>query len=97
MGWSLAHHSLLSSFDVSSAYWVVLYSLLLLGFVRLSWHGVRGRSLRRGRLVLWRAIRATAAIVSMVARAVRDRAGGAAASDARHPLSRPLCAPRRSR
>jgi cellulose synthase (UDP-forming) len=49
MGWSLAHHSLLSSFDVSSAYWVVLYSVLLLGFVRLSWHGVRRPSLRRGR------------------------------------------------
>jgi cellulose synthase (UDP-forming) len=66
MGWSLAHHSLLNSFDVSSAYWVVLYTLLLLGFVRLSWHGVPRPSLRRGRLVLWRAIRATAAIVSMV-------------------------------
>ncbi len=66
MGWSLAHHSLLSSFDVSSAYWVVLYSLLLLGFVRLSWHGVSRPSLRRGRLVLWRTIRATAAIVLVV-------------------------------
>jgi cellulose synthase (UDP-forming) len=40
MAWSLAHHGLLSSFDVSSAYWVLLYGLLLLGFVRLSWHGV---------------------------------------------------------
>ncbi len=46
MLWSLAHHRLLSSFDVSSAYWVVLYSLLLLGFVRLSWHGVTAPSLR---------------------------------------------------
>jgi cellulose synthase (UDP-forming) len=52
MGWSLAHHSLLNSFDVSSAYWVVLYSLLLLGFVRLSWHGVPRPSLRRARLAL---------------------------------------------
>jgi hypothetical protein len=42
----------MSSFDVSSAYWVVLYSLLLLGFVRLSWHGVPRPSLRRARLVL---------------------------------------------
>ncbi len=41
MAWSLAHHGLLSSFDVGSAYWAVLYSLLLLGFVRLGWHGVR--------------------------------------------------------
>ncbi len=38
--WSLAHHGLLSSFDVGSAYWAGLYSLLLLGFVRLSWHGL---------------------------------------------------------
>jgi hypothetical protein len=30
-----------TSFDVGSAYWAGLYSLLLLGFVRLSWHGVR--------------------------------------------------------
>jgi cellulose synthase (UDP-forming) len=52
MGWSLAHHSLLNSFDVSSAYWVVLYSLLLIGFVRLSWHGVTRPSLRRGPLAL---------------------------------------------
>ncbi|MGH2854326.1 MAG: glycosyltransferase [Solirubrobacteraceae bacterium] len=52
MGWSLAHHSLLNSFDVSSAYWVVLYSLLLLGFVRLSWHGVPRPSVHRGRLVV---------------------------------------------
>jgi cellulose synthase (UDP-forming) len=49
MSWSLAHHSLLNSFDVSSAYWVVLYTLLLLGFVRLSWHGVARPSLRPGR------------------------------------------------
>lgn len=54
MGWSLAHHSLLNSFDVSSAYWVVLYSVLLLGFVRLSWHGVARPSLRRGRLAIRR-------------------------------------------
>jgi hypothetical protein len=40
MAWSLAHHSVLSSFDVGTAYWAVLYSLLLAGFVRLSWHGV---------------------------------------------------------
>jgi cellulose synthase (UDP-forming) len=48
MAWSLAHHGLLSSFDVSSAYWVVLYSLLLLGFVRLSWHGIQWPGLRVG-------------------------------------------------
>jgi cellulose synthase (UDP-forming) len=40
MAWSLLSHSVLSSFDVGSAYWAVLYSLLLIGFVRLSWHGV---------------------------------------------------------
>jgi cellulose synthase (UDP-forming) len=38
--WSLAHHGLLSSFDIGSAYWTGLYSLLLLGFIRLSWHGL---------------------------------------------------------
>jgi cellulose synthase (UDP-forming) len=65
MGWSLAHHSLLNSFDVSSAYWVVLYSLLLLGFVRLSWHGVSRPSLR-GSLALRRALRFAATVVSMV-------------------------------
>ncbi len=47
MAWSLAHHGLLSSFDVGSAYWAGLYSLLLLGFVRLSWHGVRTSTGRR--------------------------------------------------
>jgi hypothetical protein len=40
MAWSLLNHSVLSSFDIGSAYWAVLYSLLLIGFVRLSWHGV---------------------------------------------------------
>ncbi len=40
MAWSLAHRGLLSSFDVGSAYWAGLYSLLLLGFIRLSWHGL---------------------------------------------------------
>ena len=65
MGWSLAHHSLLNSFDVSSAYWVVLYSLLLVGFVRLSWHGVSRPSLR-GSLALRRALRFAATVVSMV-------------------------------
>jgi cellulose synthase (UDP-forming) len=40
MAWSLAHHGLLSSFDIGSAYWALLYGLLLIGFVRLSWHGV---------------------------------------------------------
>jgi cellulose synthase (UDP-forming) len=49
IAWSLAHHGLLSSFDVSSAYWVLLYSLLLLGFVRLSWHGVARPSPWRAR------------------------------------------------
>jgi cellulose synthase (UDP-forming) len=39
--WSLAHHGLLSSFDVGTAYWAGLYSLLLVGFIRLSWHGMR--------------------------------------------------------
>ncbi|HST54680.1 MAG TPA: glycosyltransferase [Solirubrobacteraceae bacterium] len=51
MAWSLAHHGLLNSFDIGSAYWAVLYGLLLAGFVRLSWHGVplfgRLRSLGR--------------------------------------------------
>jgi cellulose synthase (UDP-forming) len=90
-GWSLAHHSLLSSFDVSSAYWVVLYSLLLGGFVRLSWHGVPWPSLRRGRLVLWRAIRATAAIVSMVMVLVLCASAlGAPRPGARPPLHAPL-------
>ena len=41
MVWSLAHRGLLSSFDVGSAYWAGLYSLLLLGFIRLSWHGLK--------------------------------------------------------
>ncbi len=45
--WSLTHHGLLSSFDVGSAYWAGLYSLLLLGFIRLSWHGVRISAPRR--------------------------------------------------
>lgn len=40
MTWSLLRHGVLSSFDVGSAYWAILYSLLLIGFVRLSWHGV---------------------------------------------------------
>jgi cellulose synthase (UDP-forming) len=41
MAWSISHHSVLSSFDIGSAYWAGLYSLLLLGFIGLSWHGVR--------------------------------------------------------
>lgn len=49
LSWSLAHHGLLSSFDIGSAYWALLYSLLLFGFVRLSWHGVRPAR-RRARL-----------------------------------------------
>lgn len=40
MGVSLGTRGLLSSFDVGSAYWAVLYGLLLFGFIRLSWHGV---------------------------------------------------------
>jgi cellulose synthase (UDP-forming) len=40
MTWSLVHRGLFNSFDVGSAYWATLYSLLLLGFIRLSWHGV---------------------------------------------------------
>ncbi|MGO9488988.1 MAG: glycosyltransferase [Solirubrobacteraceae bacterium] len=46
MTWSLAHHNLFDSFDVGSAYWAILYSLLMLGFIRLSWHGVPSRSAR---------------------------------------------------
>ncbi|MHB8532303.1 MAG: glycosyltransferase [Solirubrobacteraceae bacterium] len=46
MGYSLATRGLLNSFDVGSAYWAVLYGLLLIGFIRLSWNGVR--PLRRG-------------------------------------------------
>jgi cellulose synthase (UDP-forming) len=49
--WSLAHHGLLSSFDVGSAYWAGLYSLLLLGFIRLSWHGVDVSAALRARAV----------------------------------------------
>jgi hypothetical protein len=40
MAFSLAEHGLLSSFDVGSAYWAVLYGLLMIGFIRLSWHGL---------------------------------------------------------
>lgn len=42
LAWAVSHErqGLLSAFDVGSAYWAGLYSLLLLGFVRLSWHGV---------------------------------------------------------
>ncbi len=40
MAYSLGTRGLLSSFDVGSAYWAVLYGLLLLGFIRLSWHGL---------------------------------------------------------
>ncbi|HEV3046460.1 MAG TPA: glycosyltransferase [Solirubrobacteraceae bacterium] len=47
--WSLAHRGLLSSFDVGSAYWAGLYSLLLLGFMRLSWHGMPVLSRLRAR------------------------------------------------
>jgi cellulose synthase (UDP-forming) len=47
MAWSLSHHSVLSSFDIGSAYWAALYSLLLIGFVRLSWHGVSSGSALR--------------------------------------------------
>jgi cellulose synthase (UDP-forming) len=43
MLWSLSRHSVLGSFDIGSAYWAGLYSLLLLGFIRLSWHGLRLR------------------------------------------------------
>jgi len=50
LAWSLAHHGLLSSFDVGSAYWAGLYSLLLLGFMRLSWHGVDVSGALRGRV-----------------------------------------------
>ena len=39
MAWSLAHRGLLNSFDIGSAYWACLYSLLLLSFIKLSWHG----------------------------------------------------------
>jgi cellulose synthase (UDP-forming) len=51
MAWSLARHGLLSSFDVGSAYWAILYGLLMLGFIRLSWHGLdlRARYRRHGR------------------------------------------------
>ena len=48
MAFSLAEHGLLNSFDVGSAYWAVLYGLLMVGFIRLSWHGIE--PLRRGRL-----------------------------------------------
>jgi cellulose synthase (UDP-forming) len=65
MLWSLAHHRLLSSFDVSSAYWVVLYSLLLLGFVRLSWHGVTRPSAHGS----WARLRAKLALEPLAARA----------------------------
>jgi len=40
IAWSLTTRGLLSSFDVGSAYWAVLYGLLMVGFIRLSWHGV---------------------------------------------------------
>jgi cellulose synthase (UDP-forming) len=40
MAWSLAGGGLVNTFDVGSAYWAVLYSLLMIGFIRLSWHGV---------------------------------------------------------
>ena len=43
MAWSLAHRGLLNSFDIGSAYWACLYSLLLLGFIKLSWHGAELR------------------------------------------------------
>jgi cellulose synthase (UDP-forming) len=59
MLWSLAHHALLSSFDVSSAYWVVLYSLLLAGFVRLSWHGAPRPAWLRAPLAVRRVARAS--------------------------------------
>lgn len=51
MAWSLIHRGLLSSFDVGSAYWAILYGLLMLGFIRLSWHGLamRPRARRRAR------------------------------------------------
>ncbi len=47
MAYSFATRGLLSSFDVGSAYWAVLYGLLLLGFIRLSWHGLDLRGSRR--------------------------------------------------
>jgi hypothetical protein len=46
MGWSLASRGLLGSFDIGSAYWAVLYSLLMLGFIRLSWHSAKSVPLR---------------------------------------------------
>ncbi len=45
--WSLAHRGVLSSFDIGSAYWAGLYTLLLAGFVRLSWHGLEPRARMR--------------------------------------------------
>jgi cellulose synthase (UDP-forming) len=50
MAWSIGRHSVLTSFDIGSAYWAGLYSLLLLGFVGLSWHGVASRLGSRVRL-----------------------------------------------
>ncbi len=47
MAYSLATRGLLSSFDVGSAYWAVLYGLLMIGFVRLSWHGLELSPARR--------------------------------------------------
>lgn len=57
MAWSFVHHGLLTSFDVGSAYWAGLYSLLLAGFIRLSWHGISTPTLRQARLALSAAAR----------------------------------------
>ncbi|HEX4466836.1 MAG TPA: glycosyltransferase [Solirubrobacteraceae bacterium] len=51
MAYSLIHRGgVLGSFDIGSAYWAVLYGMLMAGFIRLSWHGVnlsRGEVARR--------------------------------------------------
>lgn len=41
MAYALATSSFLRGFDLGSAYFAMLYVLLLGGFVRLAWHGVR--------------------------------------------------------
>jgi cellulose synthase (UDP-forming) len=91
--WSLSHHGLLTSFDIGSAYWALLYSLLLLGFVRLSWHGLRPREFPRALAATVRRALATRPAPAPAPALVSGAVATAPSSRASVP-ARPRIAPR---
>jgi cellulose synthase (UDP-forming) len=47
IGYALVTSTLLSAFDIGSAYWALFYSVFLFGFVRKGWFGMRSPSARK--------------------------------------------------